>query len=296
MFASVATGATPSSTATVTTIASTSTFTTSKRSGASPAPSNASANGGQTSSASDGVAQGNMLKQLLGIPVSTPPPAPAPVAAKPSSPAPISASSAITVADLFSSISSAPAPSRPTSAVPPGFKPINEDEEATPPGTSHGITPSTPPNKFSRPADDQQTTPTPSSKGKQNGTRRELVAYEFEDEGIVSPWMNEPLQRPRNEHIIPPSPSQLPQPKAVRDKRKGAARRGVSPKPPGPRQAQRQYQGNGYSNLVDQDVVSDVIISALNGPGVPEEILTKERFASDLLGLVQVCCDCYGES
>lgn len=239
----------------------------------------------------DGVMQGNMLKQLLGIPVQSPP---APALAPPPT-----TSQAKTVADLFSDALSKPlppsnVPSR-AQSIPPGFVPINEDEEQTPPRQPARM--HTPPNLHAYPP--EQTTPTP-SKPKQNGANRDLLPYDFEEAGIVSPWMNEPLQRPKEAKAAPPSPSQLPQPKAVREKNSRSKRTG-SPRPQRQQQQQQQPRqtyvphndsvGEGGRRL-ERNAAADALLGALNGvhlgaSGV-EEPLSRETFVQELLGLIHV--------
>lgn len=226
--------------------------------------------------------EGNMLKQLLGIPVQS--------------------SSAPSLAPPVDS--SLPTPRTPS--VPAGFIPINEDEEGSPVAP-----PRTPPNMYSHAGNPNvQTTPTSKSKRQvqHNGGGRELIAYNFENDGaagIVSPWMNEPLQRPRNEKTIPPSPSQLPQPRAVREKRNKTNRRNGSPAlhQQHPAQQQQQQQprptyvprNNSFdesARQLDRDAASEALLQALRAPGssiiqgYDSSSLSKELFIQELLGLI----------
>ncbi|KIO31851.1 hypothetical protein M407DRAFT_241612 [Tulasnella calospora MUT 4182] len=228
----------------------------------------------------DGAGEGNMLKQLFGIPV------------QPS---------------LAATLTAPVDPSRATPrtpSVPAGFIPINEDEEGSPVAR-----PRTPSNTHGHQGNSHvQATPTPKSKRhvQHNGAGRELVAYDFENDGaagIVSPWMNEPLQRPRNERAVPPSPSQLPQPRAVREKRNKANRRNASPALHQQHPAQQQQQprptyvprNNSFdenARQLDQNTASEAIIQALRAPGNSiiqghgSASLSKELFIQELLGLI----------
>lgn len=230
----------------------------------------------------DGAAEGNMLKQLLGIPVQ---PSPAGTMAAPVDP-------------------SRATPRTPS--VPAGFIPINEDEEGSPVAR-----PRTPPNTYGHTGNSNaQTTPIPKSKrhGQHNGAGRELVAYDFESDGaagIVSPWMNEPLQRPKNEKAIPPSPSQLPQPRAVREKRNKANRRNGSPalhqqhpaqqqQQPRPTYVPRNNSLDENARQLDRNAASEAVIQSLRTPGNSiiqghgSTSLSKEQFIQELLGLIHV--------
>ncbi|KAG9029020.1 hypothetical protein FRB95_005796 [Tulasnella sp. JGI-2019a] len=214
----------------------------------------------------EGVAKGNMLKQLLGIsiPSSSPQPPPSP-------------------GQSLNSISS-PLPPR-SGSIPPTFTPINEDEEGTPPHMH------TPPNTdaFGAVRANLNTTPTPQSKRKQNNhhngaqqqpttpknVNRDLVAYEFEGgdglEGIVSPWA--PLQQGQTRNDAP-SPSMLPKPRAVREKRGGAAGgagRQNGNRSPGPR-SQHQRQPSGASGANN---------NAAGRPATPKKTYVPKNNATD---------------
>ncbi|KAG8864048.1 hypothetical protein FRB96_006921 [Tulasnella sp. 330] len=260
----------------------------------------------------EGVVQGNMLKQLLGIS------APSPSSnSSPRSPSPPGQSLHVDASGT---------PSR-SGSIPPTFKPINEDEEGTPPRIQ------TPPNTdaFGAVRISVKTTPTPQSKRKSNGMaqqpatpniNRDLVAYDFENgdapQGMASPWAPLQQQQARTDAPHPPpSPSMLPKPRGVREKRGGGGggknngtRRDGSPVPRA-QQHQRQHSTASASNSpapgtpkktyvpkndateegarrIHKDLAADVLLSAMKngGDGRLKGGLSKETFVQELLALI----------
>ncbi|KAG8906751.1 hypothetical protein FRB99_006242 [Tulasnella sp. 403] len=228
----------------------------------------------------DGIAQGNMLKELLGIPVQ--PSAPTSSETYTTRPAeqPARAASVVPVR---------------TPSIPPGFTPINEDEEQTPPRESRSRTSH---NGNARPPL-SESSPAPSMFGhpRSSGPERELVAYEFDDDaGVVSPWMNEPLQRPRLERVNPPSPSQFPKPRAVREKQLRTKKGGQgSPRPDRQSTPKLQYvPRNDNPEEVEQSLNRNAAADALIGVFAAHSlehlsnpaVLSRDRFIQELLGLI----------
>lgn len=252
---------------------------------------------GSTSSGNgtDGVSQGNALKQLLGIQASA--------SADSSAPPRVPSNSS----------------SRAGSIPPPTFKPINEDEEGTPPRIH---TPPRQPNQKHQPP--RSITPTPTSKRPGNNANavghRDLVPYDFEGDGdgpqgIVSPWA--PAQRTAfgvQDRAASPSPSTLPQPKAIREKKGGRNNRRDGSPVPQNQQQQQQRRGsvsrNGpgpgpkktyvpannaateHARKLDKDVAIDVLAGAISGTEEGEIVmsggLSKETFVQELLALIHV--------
>lgn len=271
----------------------------------------------------EGVAQGNMLKQLLGI-------SSVPSSSNSASPRPPSPPNG----QSLHATPSGGVPSR-SGSIPPTFTPINEDEEGTPPRVH------TPPNTdaFGAVKINVSTTPTPQSKRRNGGVvqpatpniNRDLVAYDFEGEGapqgIVSPWA--PLQQSQARTDVPPqpspSPSMLPKPRAVREKRGGGAggrnngsRRDGSPVANRPQHHQRQPSTTASASnnavalgtpkktyvprndateevarRIDRDVAADVLVGVMKDGGEDGPLkagLSKETFVQELLALIHVSC------
>ncbi|KAG8946683.1 hypothetical protein FRC03_001313 [Tulasnella sp. 419] len=191
--------------------------------------------------------------------------------------------------------SASASPSRPRSTMPSTFVPINENE---------GSEPSTPPQKHHKSASSGRTPKSNTPRGRSSPSGglpfegRPLIPY---DDGIVvSPWMNQSLEPARlKNHAEPPSPSQLPRPRAIREREKKAGKhRGKSPSVSSPKPGKKeQYipkNDDSGAPKLDKNVTADAIISAINtkpssetaGKKRIESGLDKDKFVQELLGLI----------
>ena len=213
------------------------------------------------------------------------------------------AASANLVDQLFSSLQTAqvqqPSPVR--AAVYPFATPFVEDDDSpytSPQGkritqaTRQDPTPSTPPLRNQRPAHsnrqpsvsgsviDSKKTPTGNENGTpSNGKGRTLVPEDTIEAQVVSPWANKSLQ-----DVHPPSPSQLPRPKAVRERKSRQHRPSQSTS------SQSQYVPQNdqpaQSSKLDKRAAAAATAFAVNGNSGSG--LSKQDFAQELLKLIHV--------